>query len=178
MPDTAQTADANMRFVSEVVHFQRSSSFAYHCTSLVPDLEALMDDVLDQIALEATAEQLIVVTPQPCTDRPVFIASHCRNDITSNVPICMEVEVRGSRSLFWLDFVPAHCSYSEARDLLGEHFWPGMVLRAGTSTSPLFDDDSFTALPGMLVRFELSGRNSRIPLSRRNCNIRLMCLLM
>ena len=151
----------NMRFVSEVLHFQRSSSFAFHHTGSVHDVDSLVDKVLEQIALEATEERLIAVHPQPYTDRPVFIASHSRCDITDDVPMCAEVEVRGSRSLFWMDFVPAHCSYSEARDLLGELFWPGMVMRVGESSGPLFEDDSCMVRPGMLVRFTLAGRSPR-----------------
>ena len=151
----------NMRFVSEVLHFQRSSSFAFHHTGSVHDVDSLVDEVLEQIALEATEERLIAVHPQPYTDRPVFIASHSRRDITDDVPVCVEVEVRGSRSLFWMDFVPTHCSYSEARDLLGELFWPGMVMRVGESSGPLFEDDSCMVKPGMLVRFTLAGRSPR-----------------
>ena len=160
VPNVGPPAD-NMRFVSEILHFQRSSSFAFHHTGAVHDVDSLADEVLEQIALDATDERLIAVHPQPCTDRPVFIASHIRHDITDDVPVCVEVEVRGSRSIFWMDFVPTHCSYSEARDLLGELFWPGMVLRVGESSGPLFEDDSCMVRPGMLVRFTLAGRSPR-----------------
>ena len=112
MPQTDAQPEDNIRFVSEVLHFQRSSSFTFHCAALVPDLDALIDEVLEQISLEATEEQLTTVQPQPCTDRPVFIASHRRTDVSDDVPICVEVEVRGSRSLFWMDFIPAKCSYA------------------------------------------------------------------
>ena len=52
-----------------------------------------------------------------------------------------------------------------ARDLLGEYFWPGMIMRVGDSSGPLFDGDSCTVRPGMLVKFSFPGRASRLSIS-------------
>ena len=153
----------NFRFVSEVLFFQRSSCFSFHVAANTPDLDSLVDTVHEQIDVAATADKLIIVSPQPTTNRPVFLAVHIRSDVTPDVPVCLQVQRRGARAAFWLAYVGEHCSYAEVRDLAGDLFHPGMILRVGSDDAPLFLDDSFRATAGMLVRLNLPGRAPRRP---------------
>ena len=154
-----------MRFAAEVLRYQQSSAFTMHHTDAGFGVEELSAEVLTQLDPAATAEKLVTVSPQPHTDRPVFLAVPQRADVVFLVPICLQVEVRGARPAFWLDYVASHCAFSEVRDLAGDRWSPSMILYAGASDTPLFHDDSFTARPGMLLRLCFSGRAPRRHLS-------------
>ena len=150
-----------MRFASELLRYQRSSCFTAHVTTHVESVDDLVEEVMDQSELEMTAEKLVVVEPQPYTDRPVFLIVPDRDDVTRWMPVCVQVEVRGARPLFWYDYVEQRCSFAEARDLLGGLFWPGMILYVGVGADPCYEDDVFETRAGMLLRFCFPGRIPR-----------------